>query len=122
MAARRASATPARSRMRSPTRSRTTSWSPSPCCRATATSREVFEGTREWKAIEVDVGSVYRWNGGSTYVQNPPYFEGITMTPPEVTDIVGARILALFGDNITTDHISPAGNIRASAPAGEYLG
>src|SRR4051794_27567707 len=81
---------------------------------------EVFEGTREWKAIEVDVGSdVYRWNGGSTYVQNPPYFEGITMTPPEVTDIVGARILALFGDNIPPDHISPAGNIRASAPAGE---
>ncbi|MBV8911933.1 MAG: aconitate hydratase AcnA [Acetobacteraceae bacterium] len=84
---------------------------------------EVFEGTREWKAIEVDVGSdVYKWNGGSTYVQNPPYFEGIAMTPAPVTDIVGARVLALFGDNITTDHISPAGNIRANSPAGEYLG
>jgi len=84
---------------------------------------EVFEGTREWKAIEVDVGSdTYRWNGGSTYVQNPPYFEGITMTPAPVTDITGARVLALFADNITTDHISPAGNIRQSSPAGEYLG
>ena len=84
---------------------------------------EVFEGTQEWKAIEVDVSSdTYHWNGGSTYVQNPPYFEGITMTPPDVTDIVGARVLALFADNITTDHISPAGNIKKESPAGGYLG
>jgi aconitate hydratase len=84
---------------------------------------EVFEGTQEWKTIEVDVSSdTYSWSGGSTYVRNPPYFEGISMTPPPVVDIVGARVLALFADNITTDHISPAGNIRASSPAGEYLG
>ena len=84
---------------------------------------EVFQGTKEWQAIEVDASSqTYRWNGGSTYVQNPPYFDGITMTPGAVTDIVGARVLALFGDNITTDHISPAGNIKKASPAGEYLG
>jgi aconitate hydratase len=84
---------------------------------------EVFEGTKEWQAINVDTSSeTYRWNGGSTYVQNPPYFEGITMTPPPVTDIVGARVLAMFADNITTDHISPAGNIKKEGPAGDYLG
>jgi aconitate hydratase len=84
---------------------------------------EVFEGTKEWQAISVDTESeTYRWNGGSTYVQNPPYFDGITMTPPPVTDIVGARVLAIFADNITTDHISPAGNIKKEGPAGDYLG
>ena len=84
---------------------------------------EVFQGTKEWQAIEVDASSqTYRWNGGSTYVQNPPYFEGITMTPGDVTDITSARILAMFGDNITTDHISPAGNIKKASPAGDYLG
>ena len=84
---------------------------------------EVFEGTKEWRAIEVDTSSeTYRWNGGSTYVQNPPYFEGITMTPAAVTDIKGARVLAMFADNITTDHISPAGNIKKESPGGEYLG
>ena len=84
---------------------------------------EVFQGTKEWQAIEVDATSqTYKWNSGSTYVQNPPYFEGITMTPKPVTDIVGARVLALFGDNITTDHISPAGNIKKASPAGDYLG
>ena len=84
---------------------------------------QVFEGTKEWKAIEVDVSSdTYKWNGGSTYVQNPPYFDGITMTPAAVTDIVGARVLAMFADNITTDHISPAGNIKKESPAGDYLG
>jgi len=84
---------------------------------------QVFEGTREWKAIEVDTSSeTYTWNGGSTYVQNPPYFDGITMTPAPIGDIVGARVLATFGDNITTDHISPAGNIKKSSPAGDYLG
>ena len=84
---------------------------------------EVFQGTKEWQAIEVDASSqTYGWNGGSTYVQNPPYFDGITMTPAPVTDIVGARVLALFADNITTDHISPAGNIKKESPAGDYLG
>ena len=84
---------------------------------------EVFQGTKEWQAIEVDASSqTYKWNGGSTYVQNPPYFDGITMTPKPIADITGARVLALFGDNITTDHISPAGNIKKASPAGDYLG
>ncbi len=84
---------------------------------------EVFEGTEQWRAIEVDASSqTYKWNGGSTYVQNPPYFEGMTMTPEPVADIKGARVLALFADNITTDHISPAGNIKRDSPAGDYLG
>ena len=84
---------------------------------------EVFEGTQEWQRIEVDASSqTYRWNGGSTYVQNPPYFDGITMTPPPMGDVIGARVLAVFADNITTDHISPAGNIKKESPAGDYLG
>ncbi len=84
---------------------------------------EVFQGTKEWQAIDVDASSqTFRWNDGSTYVQNPPYFEGITMTPKPITDITGARVLAVFGDNITTDHISPAGNIKKASPAGDYLG
>ncbi|MCW8086981.1 aconitate hydratase AcnA [Sabulicella glaciei] len=82
----------------------------------------VFNGTEQWRAIQVDAGSdTYRWNGGSTYVQNPPYFEGMTMETKPLASINGARILALLGDNITTDHISPAGNIRKVSPAGEYL-
>ncbi len=84
---------------------------------------DVFQGTKEWQAIEVDASSqTYKWNGGSTYVQNPPYFDGITMTPAPIADITGARVLAIFGDNITTDHISPAGNIKKASPAGDYLG
>ena len=84
---------------------------------------EIFQGTLEWQAISVDTSSeTYRWNGGSTYVQNPPYFDGITMTPEPIADIKGARVLAVFADNITTDHISPAGNIKKASPAGEYLG
>ncbi|WP_048860885.1 aconitate hydratase AcnA [Acidisphaera rubrifaciens] len=83
---------------------------------------EVFKGDRHWQAIEVEAGSgTYRWNDGSTYVKNPPYFEGITMEPKPIGDITGARILAVLGDNITTDHISPAGSIKKSSPAGEYL-
>ena len=83
---------------------------------------EVFEGTQAWQGIEVAADSeTYRWNSGSTYVQNPPYFEGITMQPAPVSDIQGARVLALFADNVTTDHISPAGNIKKASPAGEYL-
>ena len=83
---------------------------------------EVFEGTKAWQGIEVAADSeTYRWNGGSTYVQNPPYFEGITMQPAPVTDVKGARVLAVFADNVTTDHISPAGNIKKASPAGEYL-
>jgi aconitate hydratase len=81
----------------------------------------VFKGDKNWQAIKVAGGQTYAWEMGSTYVQNPPYFEGLTMTPEPVTDIVEARILAIFGDSITTDHISPAGNIRKTSPAGEYL-
>ena len=83
----------------------------------------VTKGTSEWQALKVETGSeTYRWNDGSTYVKNPPYFEGITMEPSVKGDIKGARILGLLGDNITTDHISPAGNIKKTSPAGEYLG
>nr|WP_294553295.1 aconitate hydratase AcnA [uncultured Rhodopila sp.] len=84
---------------------------------------EVFKGPKQWQAITVQGdNATYRWSDGSTYVKNPPYFEGITMEPKPVGDITGARILAELGDSITTDHISPAGNIRKSSPAGEYLG
>ena len=84
---------------------------------------EVFKGPPQWQAIAVDAGSdTYKWNDSSTYVKNPPYFDGITMEPAPVGNIFGARILAELGDSITTDHISPAGSIRKSSPAGEYLG
>jgi aconitate hydratase len=83
----------------------------------------VTQGTKEWQALQVAAGSeTYGWRDGSTYVKNPPYFEGLTMEPAARGDITGARVLALLGDNITTDHISPAGNIKKSSPAGEYLG
>jgi aconitate hydratase len=83
---------------------------------------DVFKGPPQWQAIRVDADSdTYRWNAGSTYVQNPPYFEGMTMEPAPVGSIRGARILALLGDSITTDHISPAGSIKKASPAGEYL-
>ena len=82
---------------------------------------DVFKGDKHWQAIEVAGGQTYAWDIGSTYVQNPPYFEGLTMTPEPVKDIIEARILGIFGDSITTDHISPAGNILKSSPAGEYL-
>jgi len=83
---------------------------------------EVFKGPPQWQAIHVEGGSkTYQWSDSSTYVRNPPYFEGITMEPAARGDITGARILALLGDSITTDHISPAGNIRKTSPAGEYL-
>ncbi|MEJ0011158.1 MAG: aconitate hydratase AcnA [Bauldia sp.] len=82
---------------------------------------DVFKGDARWQEINVSGGQTYRWNSGSTYVQNPPYFVGITMTPVPVEDVVGARILGLFGDSITTDHISPAGSIKRDGPAGSYL-
>jgi aconitate hydratase len=82
---------------------------------------DVFKGPKQWQSIAVDGGETYRWSEASTYVKNPPYFEGITMTPPPVADVTGARILAMLGDSITTDHISPAGSIRKASPAGEYL-
>jgi aconitate hydratase len=83
---------------------------------------DVFKGPKQWQQIEVTGGTdTYAWPSGSTYVKNPPYFEGITMEPKPVTDIKEARIIAILGDSITTDHISPAGNIKKGGPAGEYL-
>jgi aconitate hydratase len=82
---------------------------------------DVFAGDTHWKGVPVSTGLTYDWDIGSTYIQNPPYFEGMTKDPKPVTDIVNGRILGLFQDSITTDHISPAGNIRASSPAGKYL-
>jgi aconitate hydratase len=83
---------------------------------------DVYQGPRQWQEIEVEAESkTYAWNDSSTYVRNPPYFEGITMTPKPITDVMGARVLAVLGDSITTDHISPAGSIKKSSPAGEYL-
>jgi aconitate hydratase len=82
---------------------------------------DVFKGDKHWQSIKVAGGQTYAWDPGSTYVQNPPYFEGMSMTPEPVSDIIEARVLAIFGDSITTDHISPAGSIRASSPAGAYL-
>jgi aconitate hydratase len=82
---------------------------------------DVFNGDASWRSIDAGSGLTYKWDGGSTYVRSPPYFEGITKTPRAITDIEGARILGLFGDKITTDHISPAGSIKAASPAGEYL-
>ncbi len=81
----------------------------------------VFEGDQRWQDINVSGGATYSWSAGSTYVQNPPYFEGMTMTPTGVSDIRGARPLAIFADSITTDHISPAGSIKVDSPAGRYL-
>ena len=82
---------------------------------------DVFKGDERWQNIEVPTGERYTWDAASTYVQHPPYFEGMTKEPLPVTDIHGARVLAVLGDSITTDHISPAGNIKAKTPAGQYL-
>ncbi|HYD52636.1 MAG TPA: aconitate hydratase AcnA [Gemmatimonadaceae bacterium] len=82
---------------------------------------DVFRGPEQWRALDVPTGNTYAWSDDSTYVKNPPYFEGMTMAPPGVRPITGARALALLGDSITTDHISPAGNIPAASPAGKWL-
>ncbi len=82
---------------------------------------DVFRGDENWRALKTPEGKVYAWDGKSTYVKNPPYFDGMTMTPAEVGDIKGARALAVLGDSVTTDHISPAGNISKSSPAARYL-
>ena len=83
--------------------------------------KDVFKGDAEWRKIKVEGGLTYKWSMGSTYVQNPPYFEGMSLTPAPVENIADARILGLFTDSITTDHISPAGNISERSPAGTYL-
>jgi len=82
---------------------------------------DVFHGDDRWRTIKAGAGLTYGWDDKSTYVQNPPYFKGITKSPRPITDLEGARVLALFGDKITTDHISPAGSIKAASPAGKYL-
>nr|WP_319528540.1 aconitate hydratase AcnA [Pseudomonas laurentiana] len=82
---------------------------------------EVFAGDAQWQAIEVPQAATYAWQSGSTYIQHPPFFDDITGPLPLIQDIRGARILALLGDSVTTDHISPAGNIKADSPAGRYL-
>ena len=81
----------------------------------------VFAGDENWQSISVSGGETYGWDGDSTYVQNPPYFDGMTMEPGPLEDVTDARILSLFLDSITTDHISPAGSIKATSPAGHYL-
>jgi aconitate hydratase len=82
---------------------------------------DVFKGDEHWQGLKVPKGETYAWQPDSTYVKNPPYFEGMTMTPPGVSPITGAKALAVLGDSITTDHISPAGNIPAASPAGRWL-
>ena len=82
---------------------------------------DVYHGDDRWRAINVTGSDTYNWPAGSTYIANPPYFTGMTMTPKPLTDIDGARALAVFGDSITTDHISPAGAIKLDSPAGSYL-
>jgi aconitate hydratase len=82
---------------------------------------DVFKGDKNWRAVSTSKGETYAWDNKSTYVQNPPYFVGMTNTPKPLTNITSARILGLFGDKITTDHISPAGSIKAASPAGKYL-
>ena len=82
---------------------------------------DVFSGDEHWQSIAVTAGDTYEWNNNSSYVQNPPFFEDIGQPAAPPKDVENARILALFGDSITTDHISPAGNIKASSPAGVYL-
>jgi aconitate hydratase len=81
----------------------------------------VFAGDEHWSAIKVPAGKLYTWDAKSTYVKNPPYFEGMSRTPPPLSDIHGARALAVLGDSVTTDHISPAGNIAKASPAARYL-
>src|SRR6185312_5778386 len=81
----------------------------------------VFDGDEDWKKLKVPTGDLYAWDEKSTYVKHPPYFEGMTKEPGKVSDIVDARVLLVLGDSITTDHISPAGNIKKSSPGGSYL-
>jgi aconitate hydratase len=81
----------------------------------------VFDGDRSWQSLKVPTGATYAWDPASTYIKHPPYFEGMAREPGAVEDIRGARVLALLGDSITTDHISPAGSIKKDGPAGKYL-
>ena len=82
---------------------------------------DVFKGDTRWNTIKSPDGDLYEWDGSSTYIKNPPYFEGMTMDVGHIDDVHGARVMGLFGDSITTDHISPAGNIKKDSPAGRFL-
>ena len=86
-----------------------------------STYDSVFAGDKNWNSLDVPGGAIYSWDADSTYVKNPPYFEGMSLQSRPVEDIHGARVLALLGDSVTTDHISPAGNIAVDSPAAEYL-
>ena len=81
----------------------------------------VFDGDERWQTLPVPTGDRFAWEGASTYIRKPPFLEGVSMTPAPLTDMREARALAVLGDSITTDHISPAGNIKANSPAGKYL-
>ncbi len=87
----------------------------------TARYASVYKGDAHWQKIQVEGSDTYQWRAGSTYVANPPYFDGMSMTPAPVTDIIEAKPLAILGDSITTDHISPAGSIKEDSPAGKFL-
>ena len=82
---------------------------------------EVFEGDAQWKSMPIPQGDIYKWDPKSTYIKMPPYFENMPKTPPALADIHGAKVLAILGDSVTTDHISPAGSIPVDSPAGKYL-
>ncbi len=82
---------------------------------------DVFQGDQRWQSLATPSGSTFEWDSDSTYVRRPPYFDGMTLDPSPVADIAGARVLAMLGDSVTTDHISPAGSIKADSPAGRYL-
>jgi aconitate hydratase len=82
---------------------------------------DVYTGSDTWRSMPVPEGDTYAWDGASTYVQHPPYFEGLQREPAPIRDVKGARVLAVLGDSVTTDHISPAGSIKADSPAGRYL-
>ncbi|HEX7355500.1 MAG TPA: aconitate hydratase [Mycobacteriales bacterium] len=86
-----------------------------------ASYSDIFAGDERWKGLEVSSGNTFAWDEDSTYVRRPPYFEGMTADPPPLQDVEGARVLALLGDSVTTDHISPAGSIKLDSPAGRYL-
>jgi aconitate hydratase len=81
----------------------------------------VFDGDHRWKSLATPTGKTFEWDLKSTYVRRPPYFDGMPKQPTPVTDIAGARVMAILGDSVTTDHISPAGNIKVDSPAGKYL-
>lgn len=85
------------------------------------TYANIFVGAPDWQAMKIPQAKTYTWRDDSTYIQHPPFFDGMKMAPEKINDIKGARILAVFGDSITTDHISPAGSIKADSPAGKYL-